>query len=124
MTRYLVAHWGTYQVDEDLTVRPLPGDPAPSPIGLFQTHPRSRRCGSAVPSVRRSWLDRGPGANPERRGLDPFVEVPWDQAVDLVAAELKRVIAAHGNEAGVPAGPMAGPAPAGSITRRARSTGS
>lgn len=99
MTRYLVAHWGTYQVDEDLTVRPLPGDPAPSPIGLFQTHPSVEAMRVRRPSVRRSWLDRGPGANPERRGLDPFVEVPWDQAVDLVAAELKRVIAAHGNEA-------------------------
>ncbi|MFX9135277.1 molybdopterin-dependent oxidoreductase, partial [Acinetobacter baumannii] len=84
---------------DDLTVRPLADDPAPSPIGLFQTHPSVEALRVRRPSVRRSWLERGPGANPERRGSDPFVEVPWDEAVDLVAAELKRVIAAHGNEA-------------------------
>lgn len=99
MTRYLVAHWGTYEVDDDLNVRPLAGDPAPSPIGLFQTHPSVDAMRVRRPSVRRSWLDHGPGARPERRGVDPFVEVPWEQAVGLVAGELKRVIDTHGNEA-------------------------
>ncbi len=99
MTRYLVAHWGTYHVDDDLTVHPLPNDPAPSPIGLFQTHPSVDAMRVRRPSVRRSWLEHGPGARPERRGSDPFVELPWDEAAEMVAAELKRVISAHGNEA-------------------------
>src|SRR5690606_30818409 len=31
------------------------------------------------------------------RGREPFVEVPWDTALDLVAAELERVRRIHGN---------------------------
>src|SRR5581483_2204280 len=34
-----------------------------------------------------------------RRGHDPFVEVSWDEALDLLAAELVRVREASGNEA-------------------------
>jgi biotin/methionine sulfoxide reductase len=42
-------------------------------------------------AVRRSWLEHGPGAFPERRGAEPFVEVPWHEALDLAAGELGRV---------------------------------
>ena len=34
-----------------------------------------------------------------RRGDDPYVQVDWDTAFDLVAAELQRVRAEHGNKA-------------------------
>ena len=34
---------------------------------------------------------------PEERGQEPFVEVEWDQALDLVATELKRVKDTHSN---------------------------
>jgi trimethylamine-N-oxide reductase (cytochrome c) len=43
------------------------------------------------PMVRRAYLKNGPGASPETRGADDFVRVSWDQALDLVAKELKRV---------------------------------
>ena len=61
-------HWGTYEIvtkDGALTaLRPFAEDPDPSRIGpsLFDLldHPaRIKR-----PSVRRSWLDHGPGGNP------------------------------------------------------------
>ena len=52
-----------------------------------------------APMIRKSWLDHGPASHPERRGLDPFVRVSWDQADQIVAAELERVISAYGNEA-------------------------
>jgi biotin/methionine sulfoxide reductase len=48
--------------------------------------------------VRRGWLEHGPGPT-DRRGRDPFVEVGWDEALDLLAAELARVRASAGNEA-------------------------
>ena len=51
------------------------------------------------PAVRKSWLEHGPGAFPERRGAEPFVEVPWDEALDLVAGELGRVKRDFGNQA-------------------------
>ncbi len=48
--------------------------------------------------VRRGWLARGPGPN-RQRGREMFVPVDWPRALDLVAAELQRIYAAHGPRA-------------------------
>ena len=48
------------------------------------------------PMVRRAFLEHGYGADPEGRGDGDFVRVTWDQALDLVAKELKRVDQTHG----------------------------
>ena len=42
------------------------------------------------PMVRESYLKDGP-ASREKRGTDRWVRVSWDQALDLVANELKRI---------------------------------
>jgi biotin/methionine sulfoxide reductase len=47
--------------------------------------------------VRKTYLERGPGAATDKRGAEPFVEVSWQEALDLVAAELQRVRHAFGN---------------------------
>ena len=103
------SHWGAYLVRRDaaadggIAVLPHPADPAPSPLlgnvaGALR-HP-TRVC---RPAVRRGWLDRAArGLEPApsaRRGAEPFVELPWDEALDLLAAELDRVRARYGNEA-------------------------
>ena len=49
--------------------------------------------------MRRGWLERGPGPADGARGTDPFVEIGWDEAERLVAAELERVRTDHGNSA-------------------------
>lgn len=100
-------HWGTYDltvVDGRLVgVDPIAEDPDPSPIGqglldLADHSLRVRR-----PAVRRGFLDevasgrRSRRDAGRRRGAEPFVELPWDEAVDLVAAELQRVRTEHGN---------------------------
>ena len=96
-------HWGTYQVvtsDGRVTgLTPFAEDRDPSPIGLslpeLLDHPaRIRR-----PAVRRGWLDHGAGPADGARGTDPFVEIGWDEAERLVAAELDRVRKEHGNSA-------------------------
>jgi biotin/methionine sulfoxide reductase len=96
------SHWGAFSAevgpDGAVTVTAHPEDPAPSPLlgnvaGALRHATRVAR-----PAVRRGWLEGGPGPS-DRRGRDPFVEVGWDQALDLLAAELARVRAAHGNEA-------------------------
>lgn len=101
MGRYTASHWGIYEVaaGQDGAPRLLPysRDTDPSPIGLHQLDDGVMRLRVRRPAVRRSWLDHGPGAAPERRGREPFVEVGWDEALDLVAAELARVRAKHGN---------------------------
>ena len=106
MTRAFT-HWGTYDltvVDGRLVgVEAIAEDPDPSPIGQglldLADHPlRVRR-----PAVRRGFLDevasgrRARRPSGRRRGAEPFVELPWDEAVDLVAAELQRVRTEHGN---------------------------
>jgi biotin/methionine sulfoxide reductase len=102
------SHWGAYLARPDATaeggiaVLPHPADPAPSPLlgnvaGALRHRTRVRR-----PAVRRGWLARavrGLDPVPEARGTEPFVELPWDEALDLLAAELRRVRERHGNEA-------------------------
>ncbi|HEU5111963.1 MAG TPA: molybdopterin-dependent oxidoreductase, partial [Acidimicrobiia bacterium] len=77
-------------------MHPFAKDPDPSPIG--QSLKAVRRSRVARPAVRESWLRDGPGSNREGRGHEPFVEVGWDRALDLVAAELERVRSTFGNK--------------------------
>jgi biotin/methionine sulfoxide reductase len=100
--RPTTSHWGAYGVrvaaDSSLEVVAHPSDPAPSP--LLGNVPGALRHATRVarPAIRRGWLENGPGPT-DRRGRDPFVEVGWDRALDLLAAELARVRGVHGNEA-------------------------
>ena len=96
-------HWGTYRGEVRggrlVALHPFEGDPDPSPIArnvpASLDHPaRIRR-----PAVRRSFLEKGHAAGGEGRGAEPFVEVGWDEALDLVAAEVDRVRRDHGNAA-------------------------
>ena len=100
--RPTTSHWGAYRAwptaDGGVEVSAHPEDPAPSP--LLRNVPGGLRHPTRVarPAVRRGWLEHGPGPT-GRRGLDPFVEVGWDEALDLLAGELARVRASAGNEA-------------------------
>lgn len=97
-----LTHWGAYEIEAEdgriTDVHPFPGDPDPSPIGRSMRahdHPlRVRR-----PAVRRSWLEGGPGTDTHLRGAEPFVQLSWDRALDLAAAEIDRVRTQHGNRA-------------------------
>jgi biotin/methionine sulfoxide reductase len=95
------SHWGAFGVragpDGDVEVAAHPADPAPSP--LLANVPGALRHPTRVarPAVRRGWLENGQG--PAARGREEFVEVGWDEALDLVAAELDRVRGEHGNQA-------------------------
>lgn len=51
------------------------------------------------PAIRESWFRDGPGSNTDRRGQEPFVEVEWEVALDLLASELDRVRTQFGNQA-------------------------
>jgi biotin/methionine sulfoxide reductase len=95
------SHWGAFSVqlrDRDLEIVPHPRDPDPSAllgnIPAAVSHPAR----IARPAVRRGWLEDGPGPD-KRRGRDDFVPVSWSRALDLVAAELRRVYAARGPRA-------------------------
>jgi biotin/methionine sulfoxide reductase len=95
-------HWGVYDVTveggEIVRVTPFDKDPDPSPIGQSLVGAVTGPVRIRRPAVRRSYLEHGPGAATHRRGAEPFVEVSWNEAIALVAAELARVKAAFGNE--------------------------
>lgn len=96
--RTVVTHWGTYTVDDgENELRPINGDPRPSAIASSMTDPGTDRARIRQPAIRTSFLK---GSRDGRgRGAESFTEIPWDEALDIVAAELERVRSVHGNGA-------------------------
>ncbi|MDE0307785.1 MAG: molybdopterin guanine dinucleotide-containing S/N-oxide reductase [Albidovulum sp.] len=96
-------HWGAYRVEtENGRVKSLHAfeeDPDSSPIGNGIVDAIDGPSRIRKPSVRRSWLESGPGSSPERRGGDAFVELSWEDAEKLVAKELTRIRGEFGNQA-------------------------
>jgi biotin/methionine sulfoxide reductase len=101
--RRTATHTGSYDVRVEAgratALTPVAADRAPNGMvdGLLAAHQGALRI--TTPMVRRGWLEHGPGPAAGARGRDPFVPVGWDEAFDLVAAELARVRAEHGDSA-------------------------
>ncbi len=94
-------HWGVFHAEVTdgrvVAMHPYAQDPDPSPLG--QSMVSALYGGSRVdrPAVRRGYLSGKWRSDPGRRGLDDFVEVSWEQALDLAAESLAHVVEAHGN---------------------------
>ncbi len=93
------SHWGIGLVTTDngrvTSVRGHPSDPDPSPLNDNIAGSLNGTARILNPAVRAGWLEGRGG----ERGRDPFVEVSWDEVIDLIAGELNRVRSQHGNEA-------------------------
>ncbi len=102
-TSTVVTHWGTYRArmkdGAAVALDAYEGDPDPSPIANAMIGALTHPCRIARPSVRQSFLECGKDATGAGRGSEPFVEVDWSEAFDLVARELERVRTQHGNSA-------------------------
>ncbi|MDE2166667.1 MAG: trimethylamine-N-oxide reductase TorA [Alphaproteobacteria bacterium] len=99
-------HWGIVEAVTHggrlVKTVPFAKDPAPTPmITAFpdRVHARTR---VRYPMVRGGFLKHGAGGDTALRGADEFVRVSWNEALDLVANELKRVKAKYGNAAFCP----------------------
>lgn len=95
------SHWGAFSVvarDREIEIVPHPRDADPSVLLGNIPAAVSHKARVARPMVRRGWLERGPGPD-EKRGADELVPVAWPEALDRVAAELRRVYGAHGPSA-------------------------
>ncbi|WP_420014288.1 molybdopterin-dependent oxidoreductase [Sulfitobacter sediminis] len=94
------SHWGAFEVDvrdeRIVATRPFAEDPHPSAIPDILPQAVHHRSRVSRPSFRRGWLESRERTG---RGGDTFVELPWDEALDIAAAEIDRVRKAHGNEA-------------------------
>src|SRR5262249_39633300 len=97
------SHWGVYHVSTDGRGRILgsaPSERDPNPSALIHGLPElvHDRLRIRQPFVREGFL-RARGRSRQARGAEPFVPIGWDQALDLVATEIRRVKAEFGNEA-------------------------
>jgi len=102
--RQTATQWGVFDITTDdgriTAASPTPLDPNPSPLGQSLVDGVQHRLRIERPSVRRGWLEDGPSTGgTSGRGHDEFVEVGWDEALDMAAAELDRVIKTYGNQA-------------------------
>ncbi len=101
------SHWGAYTLlvndGQIVGVEPFAGDPNPSSIiesvaAWGDPYRRIRQ-----PMARAAWLAAARAGRPttpeERagRGTDSFVPISWDEALNLVAGDIRRVIDTHGN---------------------------
>lgn len=97
-TTLTVGHWGAYRVHSEngrpTRLTPFEDDLEPSPIGDAMLDTLSGPCRVSAPVVRKGWLE----GDREARGRDSYVELGWDDALDLVARELDRVRTDHGHE--------------------------
>ncbi len=95
--------WGVYDVDVEhghvRRVRGIAADPHPSPLGDALLDGVSHPLRIARPAIRKGWLENPGDRGRQRRGCEAFVEVPWDEALEIAASELLRVASAHGNRA-------------------------
>ena len=102
-THLVATHWGTYQARfEDgrlARLTPIDIDPDPSPIANGMIDALDSPSRILRPAVRRSFLEKGHAAGGAGRGAEPFVEVDWDEALDIAASELARVRKTSGNGA-------------------------
>lgn len=101
--KYLTSnHWGAAiaKVEQGklVAVHGHPTDEDPSHINDNLADAVDSSCRIRRPAVRKSYLEKGPGCDGQR-GADPFVEVSWETALNLAAAELDRVRQQYGNEA-------------------------
>ena len=101
--RRTAAHWGGYTAivrDGRLVgVEPFHKDRDPSPMIESMPEIVYHETRIRQPMVRAGWLDHDRASDERRRGAESFVPVSWDTAIDLVAAELRRIRETHGNEA-------------------------
>ena len=99
-TRVTTSHWGAFEVDVEgdriVATRAFAQDPHPTSIPDILPAAVHHKARVARPSIRRGWLEARQRGG---RGSDAFVELPWDEALDIAAAEIDRVRREHGNEA-------------------------
>jgi biotin/methionine sulfoxide reductase len=97
------SHWGAFcpLVKDERIVGACPVEFDPAPSRILQSIPDAVHHRSRIdqPAIRVGWLKHDPGGASDGRGSDAYVRVSWDRALDLIAYELKRVIAEHGNQA-------------------------
>ncbi len=97
------SHWGVFKATTDGTrivkiaaheKDPYPSRCLPGVIDVMYSPTRIK-----YPMVRAGYLKDGYKSDRTKRGAEEFVRVSWDQAIDIVAKEIDRVLTTHGGQA-------------------------
>ena len=100
MSKFLTTHWGTYEVVEGknskIALKPWTEDPSPTEFGLGLIEAAQDELRITQPYIRKTWLEKKQN-NSEKRGIDKFLPVSWDEALNLASQELNRVKDNYGN---------------------------
>jgi len=93
---YTSSHWGSYRFEKGQLV-PVHTDPFPSDIGKsWLAGAQDKAVRIARPAIRKGWLE---GKDRQRSGDAEFVEVSWDEAIDITAQAFQTTISEYGNQA-------------------------
>ena len=90
-----LSHWGAFTAvvrdGQLLRCEPFARDGAPS--NILQSMPALMQSGLRIarPAIRQGWLKQRHLSDRSARGHDAFVELGWDEALEIVAQELARV---------------------------------
>lgn len=102
-SKVTTSHWGAFRLRADngqlTSAEPFELDPAPPTISKILPAAVHHKTRVAKPSIRKGWLEGGRQSNRSGRGIDEFVELPWDEALDITAQEIERIRGEFGNEA-------------------------
>ncbi|HLJ58150.1 MAG TPA: molybdopterin-dependent oxidoreductase [bacterium] len=103
LTKLTNAHWGLFNAEvvggRLMRTLPFAKDPHPNPMvtvmpDLLYTSNRVK-----YPMIREGFYRNRSRSDTAGRGVEPFVRVSWDEALGIVADELRRVKMQYGNRA-------------------------
>ncbi len=97
------SHWGNYLAEvahgKLVAIHPYASDPDPTPIGQSLLNAQDENVRIPQPMIRQGYLEKRHKSDGARRGIDPFIPVSWDVALDVAADAIQRVKEEFGNEA-------------------------
>ncbi|MFC1664636.1 molybdopterin-dependent oxidoreductase [Pseudomonadota bacterium] len=95
-------HWGTYLIEKQagriIAVHPHGMDLDPSPIGQSLIDAQDSECRIPQPMIREGYLRKRWQSDGKGRGVDAYIPVPWDEALDIGSEALTRIKQQYGNE--------------------------
>ncbi|MEP4149198.1 MAG: molybdopterin-dependent oxidoreductase [Halioglobus sp.] len=93
-------HWGNYLIESDgcniKAVHAYTVDTEPTEIGQSLLDALDDGARIPQPMVRAGYLEKGHSSDGAGRGVEPFVPVSWELALDLAADALRHNIEEHG----------------------------
>ena len=101
--KYKPEEWGPWKIKARGKVFEPPMKTLLTPLGIGYKKRVYSPNRVLYPLKRVDWDPKG-DRNTQNRGKSGYVRISWDEATDIVASEIKRVIKKYGAAFGIPAG--------------------